>query len=118
MHISTYLDGKDYANDIDLDFHQDGVYLSNDMVSTFKMSKEEFKDVKIQIQVYVPVYYQKDTSSIEIDQREIPLTQVSCIPVEVELPIAGILKGNDMETSTMYGNMIYIKRSTNGKPDQ
>ena len=112
MHISTYLDGKDYANDIDLDFHQDGVYLSNDMVSTFKMSKEEFKDVKIQIQVYVPVYYQKDTSSIEIDQREIPLTQVSCIPVEVELPIAGILKGNDMETSTMYGNMIYIKRST------
>ncbi|MFR1599264.1 MAG: hypothetical protein ACLSUR_15745, partial [Coprobacillus cateniformis] len=112
MHISTYLDGKDYANDIDLDFHQDGVYLSNDMVSTFKMSKEEFKDVKLQIQVYVPVYYQNNTSSIEEDQRDIPLTQVSCIPVEVELPIAGILKGNDMETSTMYGNMIYIKRST------
>lgn len=112
MHISTYLDDKDYANDIDLDFHQDGVYLSSDMATTFKMSKEEFKDVKLQIQVYVPVYYQKDTSSIEVDQREIPLTQVSCIPVEVELPIAGILKGNDMETSTMYGNMIYIKRST------
>lgn len=112
INLSTFTEDMDDANDMLFDFQQDGVYITKDLALTLSGNLEELKTMKMLLDIYVPVYYQYGYNSILSDDgKQVYLTTVACVPVPMELTIAGILKESNTGVDQGQGNGLYIRRS-------
>lgn len=105
---SSYLDDVDYSEDIQEDFHQEGIYISPSFAQIISSDGQDLKDVQISLHLLIPQYY--DNRGL-IRDNVYDLTIPVCTKVPATLKIAGVLKENKMGLPCPFGNAMYMKQS-------
>lgn len=108
--LSSFSEKTAEMNDIHMDFQQKGIYISKDLADSLCIPYDKLKDMKLGFEIYIPIYSQKGESSVDNNGKDVFLTGTSCVPLQVEMPIAGILKGSDMGIASKYSNQIYMNQ--------
>ena len=90
-------------------FKDQGVYISYDLSQKMKISKDG--QYEIDFSLLIPEYNIVGDSEIQIKENSdlLPVNYVQCKIKQIKLPVAGILKGNDLcDWSKISKNVIFI----------
>lgn len=115
VEFHTYQSSNDYSKTILKQFDKEGVYISYSLAKTYFDNFDDFKNVYVEFDLYVPVYNAKGISQREDDSdgQRYEVNHISCEKERVTLPIAGILNGTLMSVSyTNSQECMYISYST------
>ncbi|RGC47130.1 ATP-binding cassette domain-containing protein [Absiella sp. AM29-15] len=107
--FSSYLDNVDYKEDISIDYHQDGIYISPELAALIKKNDISLKNVELEFNLLIPQYTVDNNVIVNNDYY---LTTPVCTQVPVTLKIAGILTESKMGLACCFSNVIYMKQST------
>ena len=107
--FTSYLDDLDYSNDIQTDFHQDGVYISPELAALIRNKESDLKDIELDVNLLMPQYIVSNDITVN---NQYHVTIPVCTKVPVTLKIAGILKESKMGLACAFSTAMYMKQST------
>ena len=107
--FTSYLDDLDYSNDIQTDYHQDGVYISPELAALIRNKESDLKDIELDVNLLMPQYIVSNDITVN---NQYHLTIPVCTKVPVTLKIAGILKESKMGLACAFSTAMYMKQST------
>lgn len=93
------------------DFHKEGIYLSYDFAVMMGINFDTLENMEMKLTLQIPQFSCYGCVLSVMDDIEKKVTTPINQPLEVSLPIAGVLKGNSVEIPNSMGNVIYMKKS-------
>lgn len=114
--VSTYLKDRKNKKDIDIDFHNDGVYISNQLAKKIAeelgVSVENLNGKSMKFDLSIPIYNTFGRwQGITEDNEQIFIYNVTVVHESVTLPIAGVLEWSSFGTTDYFAQTIYVERS-------
>ena len=109
---NTYIDDYDYGKVIKTTFHSSGIYVSQTLYE--ELFPDTVQDPYLRFQMMVPLYDSSGVASIPDIEDEsiiIPINYTACQPVEVVMPIKGVLQGNVLSHEEYYAYQIYVSQN-------
>lgn len=111
--IHTYIDDFDYSNEISKNFYDEGIYVSPALYNA--LFNDEVTQPELAFELPVPIYNSSGISNIfdlEDNDQSTPCNRITCKPVNIQLPIKGVTKGNVLsQEDSAYAYHIYISQS-------
>lgn len=109
--LNTYFKDKNYDSDILEKFSEQGIYISRRYAEFLDEDISKLKGAKIKCDIYIPVYNSvgKAWTEDENGTSYYP-TMTDCEIINIELPIAGILKESRMGLHNMLNFAVYMER--------
>lgn len=108
--LNTYFKDVSYDNDILEKFSDHGVYISKRYAEFLNEDISKLKDAKIKCDIYIPVYNSTGKSWTEDENGTTYYPSCTdCEIINVELPIAGILKESRMGLQNYANYAIYME---------
>lgn len=114
--VSTYLKDRKNKKDIDIDFHNDGVYISNQLAKRIAgelgISIESLNGKSMKFDLSIPIYNTFGRwQGITEDNEQIFIYNVTVVHESVTLPIAGVLEWSSFGTTDYFAQTMYVERS-------
>lgn len=114
--VSTYLKDRKNKKDIDIDFHNDGVYISNQLAKKIAeelgVSVENLNGKSMKFDLSIPIYNTFGRwQGITEDNEQIFIYNVTVVHESVTLPIAGVLEWSSFGTTDYFAQTMYVERS-------
>lgn len=106
----SYDEKKDYSKFVENKYNDSGIYLTKEFAKLLGIDNIK-KGTVLKFSLPVPLY--KESGDMEISSGDsgqfVPGYPSLCTTIDVELPIAGVLQGLDMDLwSRMYPNAIFV----------
>lgn len=109
--VSCYDEADDHANIIKNDFHQNGIFISQALANSISTDENTLKQTTITFSFLSPKYL--SDGYVSATNQAIPITYPACTPISITTPIAGVLKGNQMDITPLHDlpYAIYMKQT-------
>ena len=114
--VSTYIKNHKQSKNIEIDFKNEGVYISRNVADMIKKSiniskDDELKGVYLTFDISVPLYNTHGRwMGITDDEESMYIYSVTVTHESVSLPIAGILNWSSFGLNNTYSNSLYVER--------